>query len=145
MSSLSQLLEPTRRPAVVADLRVAAEQAVSSQSGITGMALKGAVAAATKIDAEIIAKALHRMLPEILNELESYWQEFEATEPTDFGAFLAGRGTEVTESLMKVADRNAEQVNNAALSKTYSTLRGKASKVVEPQIPKLGRILQKHM
>ena len=62
-----------------------------------------------------------------------------------FGAFLAGRSSQVVDSLMAIADRNAESITVAPLAKAYNALRGKAAKVIEPEIPEFGRILQKHM
>lgn len=145
MSNLSQLLDPAHRPAVVAELTEFVNTTVDNQSGITGMALKGAVAAAKKIDSNIVSKGMSRMLPDILGDLEPYWQEFESSTSDDFGAFLEPRSAEVTDSIMSVADRNAESINVPALAKTYNSLRGKGVKMIEPAIPDLGRILQRHM
>ena len=77
--------------------------------------------------------------------MESYWQEFETSPQEDFGTYLAGNDKEVADSILGVADRNADQVNNPALVKTYNSLRSKIAKIIEPQIPELARILQKHM
>ncbi len=49
-------------------------------------------------------------------EQESYWQEFQSSAQDDFGSYLGGNNKQVTDSLMNVADRNADQINNAALS-----------------------------
>lgn len=57
MSSLNDLLGP-QREAVVADLSALVENTVSNQSGISGMALKGLVSAAKKVDAQIVPKGL---------------------------------------------------------------------------------------
>lgn len=145
MSNLSQLLEPSKRPAVIADLAQFVNNTVSSQSGITGMALKGAVAAAKKIDSNIVEKGMSRLLPDMLGEIEQIWQEFEASPSTDFGAYVEPRSDDVTHSIMKVADKHAQSINVAALAKTYNSLRGKASKIIEPNVPDLARLLQRHM
>lgn len=121
------------------------DNTVSEQSGITGMAIKGAVAAAKKVDADIVSKGINRALPDLLGEMESYWQEFETSPQENFGTYLAGNDKEVADSILGVADRNADQVNNPALVKTYNSLRSKIAKIIEPQIPELARILQKHM
>ena len=145
MSSLSQLIESPKRSAVASDLAAFVEDAVSQQSGITGMAIKGAVAAAKKIDSGIVPKGMNRMLPDIVEGVEPLWQEFTASGQEDFGAFLQPRSAEVTDIIMGVADRNADSISVPTLAKAYSSLRGKASKIVEPQVPALARILQKHM
>lgn len=145
MSNLSQLLEEPTRTSVVTALVSLVDNTVSEQSGITGMAIKGAVAAAKKVDADIVSKGINRALPDLLGEMESYWQEFETSLQEDFGTYLAGNDKEVADSILGVADRNADQVNNPALVKTYNSLRSKIAKIIEPQIPELARILQKHM
>lgn len=145
MSNLSQLLEEPTRTSVVTALVSLVDYTVSEQSGITGMAIKGAVAAAKKVDADIVSKGINRALPDLLGEMESYWQEFETSPQEDFGTYLAGNDKAVADSILGVADRTADQVNNPALVKTYNSLRSKIAKIIEPQVPELARILQKHM
>ena len=76
------------------------------------MALKGAVAAAKKVDSAIITKALGRVLPDILDALDPHWQEFARSSEQDFGSFLEPRSTQVSDSIMSVADKHAEQINS---------------------------------
>lgn len=145
MTALSALLEAPKRTAVVAELATFVDEAVSRQSGITGMAIKGAVSAAKKMDSAIVAKGMDRMLPDILTGLEPQWDEFAASNQADFGAFLASRADQVTDIIMAVADKNAETINVPALAKAYSSLRGKAAKIISPEVPALARIIQKHV
>lgn len=145
MSDLSQLLGDAKRPAVTADLAAFVESQVSAQSGITGMAIKGAVGAAKKVDSDIVSRGVNRMLPDILGDLDPHWQAFQTDPANDFGKFLADRSPRVVDALLAVADRNAEQINIAALAKAYNSLRGKGAKLIEPAVPELGRILQRHM
>ena len=56
MTNLTQLLQSPTRNAVVADLATAADDTVSSLSGISGMAFKGALAAAKKADSKVLSK-----------------------------------------------------------------------------------------
>lgn len=145
MAHLSELMSGPQRTAVVSDCGELVEGVVAKQSGITGMALKGAVAAAKKVDAAIIAKSLDRVLPDVLDALDPHWQDFASNPEQDFGSFLEPRSAEVSDSIMSVADKHAEQINSPALSKPYNSLRGKASKFLTPAVPDFGRVLQKHM
>ena len=145
MTDLSSLLTDDKRDAVVADLAALADTAVGKQSGISGTAMKAAVAAAKKIDSNIIAKGVNRMLPDVLGDLQPHWHAFQQEAEQDFGTFLAGRNDAVVDSLMAVADRNAQSITVAPLAKAYNSLRGKGAKVIGPEIPEFGRILQKHM
>jgi hypothetical protein len=145
MTDLSSLLTDHKRDGVVADLAALADSAVGRQSGISGTAIKAAVAAAKKVDADIVSKGVNRMLPDVLGDLQPHWQAFQGDAEQDFGTFLAGRNDAVVDSLMAVADRNAESITVAPLAKVYNSLRGKGAKVIGPEIPEFGRILQKHM
>ena len=145
MAHLSELMSAPQRTAVVSDCGELVEGVVAKQSGITGMALKGAVAAAKKVDAAIITKALDRVLPDVLDALDPHWQDFASNPEQDFGSFLEPRSAEVSDSIMSVADKHAEQINSPALSNPYNSLRGKASKFLTPAVPDFGRVLQQHM
>ncbi|MDO5669908.1 MAG: hypothetical protein Q4G50_07875 [Corynebacterium sp.] len=146
MTDLSQLLSADKRAPLVDDLAGFAEATVAKQSGLTGTAIKAAVAAAKKVDGDIVPKGINRMLPDVLGDLQPHWQAFNADDnATDFGDFLASRSSQVGDSLMAIADRNAESITVAPLAKAYNGLRNKAAKLIEPEIPELGRILQKHM
>lgn len=145
MSNLSQLLEPQVRPALINELSEFIQQTVSEQSGISGMAIKGAVSTATRVNADIIPKGINQILPDMLGDLEPRWAEFEKAGATDFGAFLDKDSAQVADAVMSTADRHAERINVAPLAKAYKSLRNKGAKIVEGKVPELGRILQNHM
>lgn len=145
MSNLSQLLEPQVRPALIKELSEFIQQTVSEQSGISGMAIKGAVSTATRVNADIIPKGINQILPDMLGDLEPRWAEFEKAGATDFGAFLDKDSAQVADAVMSTADRHAERINVAPLAKAYKSLRNKGAKIVEGKVPELGRILQNHV
>lgn len=144
MSSLNDLLGP-QREAVVADLSALVENTVSNQSGISGMALKGLVSAAKKVDAQIVPKGLNRLLPELATNLDPQWQGFQASGESDFGAYLAAHKDEVVTSVLTVADKAAASSNIPALDKGYKAIRGKAGDFIGPVLPDLGALIVKHM
>lgn len=145
MIDLSQLLVGESRSAVVTDLADFVERTVSEQSGITGMALKGGVGAAKKVKATIVPAGINRMLPEMLGEMQPYWEQFRASGQEDFGQFLNPKADEVSDTILGVADKHAETINVPALQKVYQSLRGRAGKIVSPHVAELARILQRHM
>ena len=144
MSSLNDLLGP-QREAVVADLSALVENTVSNQSGISGMALKGLVSAAKKVDGQIVSKGLNRLLPELATNLDPQWQGFHASGESDFGAYLAAHKDEVVTSVLTVADKAAASSNIPALDKGYKAIRGKAGDFIGPVLPDLGALIVKHM
>ncbi|MDN5783736.1 MAG: hypothetical protein L0H28_03370, partial [Corynebacterium casei] len=121
MSNLSQLLEPQVRPALIQELSEFIQQTVSEQSGISGMAIKGAVSTATRVNSDIIPKGINQILPDMLGDLEPRWAEFEKAGTTDFGAFLDKDSSQVADAVMSTADRHAERINVAPLAKAYKS------------------------
>ena len=65
MTDLSQLLDAAKRPQVVQEITSLVDDTVARQSGLTGMALKSAVAAGKKADADAISKGVNKFLPQI--------------------------------------------------------------------------------
>lgn len=145
MANLSQLLNAPRRDAVVAELSSFIDTTVSEQSGITGMAIKGTVAAARKVDSNVVSKSVAKMLPDLLGELEPHWQQFEASGSTDFGEFLAPRAHEISQEFLATADQHAQKITVPAVLKGYKALHSKGAKIIEAKVPEMGRILQGHM
>lgn len=144
-TNLSPLLKEPRRNSTISDLEKLADKIIDSQTGISGFALKAALKAATKVRPNVLAQAIDRLLPDVLGELEGYWQEFSDSNSDDFGVFLSPRSQQVTDSLLAVADQHAEKVNNATLAKAYQNLRGKAAGLLEPYVTDMGQILQRNL
>lgn len=147
MGNFVDSLTQTNREAAVQDLTTLANDTVESQSGLSGKLVKGAYAAAKKLDANIVSKGTDRLLPDIARELEPYWDEYtsQGSDAGSFGDFLGQRRDEVAEGILKTADSKAESVNNPAVSKIYGPVRGKVSSIVKDNIPALGDTLEKHV
>lgn len=145
MSDLTTLLSTDRRSGVVADLAQLAEEAVDKQSGISGMAIKGGLAAAKKVRPTIVPQGIDRLLPDILGDLDGRWKQYQDDAASDFGAFLEPNSEEVAESLLNTADDRLNEMNNQTITKIYNSVRGRGGKLLAPHIPEIGRIVEKHM
>ncbi|WP_301925328.1 DUF6918 family protein [Corynebacterium glaucum] len=143
MTNLNALLEGDTRQTVVAELAELIDKTVSNQSGLTGMALKSAVAAGKKADADAIPKGVNRLLPQITEELAPFWSGYESSDTQGFGSYLVSRENEVVEAMLGAADKATSDMPSA-MQKAYSTLRGKAGKIVSPALPELGDIIERH-
>ena len=140
MTDLSNLLSPANRSQVVQELTRLVDTTVSRQSGLTGMALKTAVAAGKKADA--IPKGVDKFLPQIVDELGPYWSAYTASGQQGFGQFLSEREDEVVKSILDAGDKQVDSMPGP-VKKAYSTLRGKAAKIVGPAIPEFGDIVER--
>lgn len=145
MVHLSTLMSGSTRTEFIAECADLVEKVASVQSGISGMAIKGGLAAAKKADANVVPKGLEQIIPDVLDALDPRWQDFADSGEEDFGAFLKPHQDKVSDEIMKIADKHVEKVNSAALRKPYNSLRGKATKILSPEVPAFGRIVQKHM
>lgn len=144
MTDLSALLKDGNRESLVADLTALAEKTVSSQSGITAMALKSAVATAKKADPDAIPNGINQALPQLVSELQPYFDRYEGGNAANFGAFLSSRGGEVVEQILNAVDAATDHMPGPAKA-AYSTLRGKAAGVVEPALPEFGQIIERQL
>ena len=142
MTDLSNLLSPANRSQVVQELTRLVDTTVSRQSGLTGMALKSAVAAGKKADADAIPKGVDKFLPQIVDALGPYWSAYTASGQQGFGQFLSGREDEVVKSILDAGDKQVDSMPGP-VKKAYSTLRGKAAKIVGPAIPEFGDIVER--
>lgn len=144
MTTLKELLVSANFDAAVNDMASFITTTVEKQSGLTGMALKGALAAATKVDADIVAKGSRRLLPEMADSLDGLWQEYSTSGGSDFGVFLAANEQRAMDAILNVADRNAETITVPGLGKVYKGVRGKASKVIIEELPAIGALIEKN-
>lgn len=143
MTDLNNLLTEANRANVVADIARLVDNVVANQSGLTGMALKSAVAAGKKADADAIPKGVNRFLPQIVSELEPLFQDYLSVGAGSFGAFLGTRESDVVEKILAAADGATGEMPSA-VQKVYSTLRGKAGKIISPALPELGDIIERY-
>ncbi|SES09695.1 DUF6918 family protein [Corynebacterium cystitidis] len=144
MPELSALLNEQKRPQIVAELNTVVNDTVSSTSGLTGMALKGGLGAASKMDSNFVEKGINRLLPDLLGELQPHWAKYSESGTSNFGAYLAANEDHVINGILKLADDNVSKAP-AALQKVYNGLRGKAAGIISPALPKVGAAIEKHM
>lgn len=137
------LLDPARRPAVIADLQTLVDAEVSDKNGVSGAVIKTGYATVKKVKPGVVTSAVERMLPEFSLALQPYYDEFRNTAGTDFGAYLTGR-TDAADALLGVTDARADNTSSDALKKVYGKLRPHGQKNVEEALPRLGRLIEKH-
>nr|VDG61952.1 Uncharacterised protein [Streptococcus thermophilus] len=144
MTDLKAILNDPTREAVVGDLTKLANETVSNQSGATGIALKSAVGAAKRVNADALSKGINQLLPSIVEELNPHWDKYQNGDSQEgFGAYLAANEDEVTDSVLKIGDSFADRAP-AGVGKVYSSLRGKVGKIVAPVLPEFGDVIERH-
>lgn len=148
-SSIDNLLSGETRAAAVNDITGLVNTTVANLSGLTGMAVKPAIAAVQKADPDAITQAVEMGMPDIVNALRPFWDAHRGNSNgtsgtgSGFGDYLASRSDEVVAALLDTADGTINRAPGA-IQKLYSTMRGKAEKIVVPALPELGAIVEKH-
>ncbi|MDO4684976.1 MAG: hypothetical protein Q4A92_00360 [Corynebacterium sp.] len=144
MTELKSILTGAAQGAVVADISDLVTKSVSDMSGVGGVAVKGAMAAATKYDSEIVSKVVSRLLPDVADALNPKWLAFLASGNQDFGSFLDSQKADVANSILEITDQRAKEEGNSTLSKIYGTVRSKGAQVLEANAGNIGTIIQRH-
>ena len=144
MTDLNSLLEGPVREQAVNELVALVDKTAANLSGLTGMAVKSALGAAKKADADALSKGVDQLLPSIVKELNPHWSAFKGgASENSFGAYLAAHEDEVADSVLKVGDAFADKAPGP-VGKVYSSMRGKVAGIVAPALPELGQIVEKH-
>lgn len=144
-ASLQQiLLTPDVQPQVVTDCLKLIEDEVSEKSGVSAAAVKLAYKTAATFAPGYLRTTVENLLPDIVEALAPYWSDFTASGGSDFGDYLAKRGEEVAESLLKVSDHHAGESKRPVIVKAYQTVRGGAAKHIEAALPNVGKLVLKY-
>ncbi len=138
------LLDSDKRGYVVDDLATLVDDEVKDKSGLSGGMIKAGYAAVKKIKPGIIWGAINTLLDEFVEALEPHWVAYQAAPTGDFGAYLAAHPQPVSEALLGVTDRRAQNSSRQAVTSVYSKLRPKAQENVIEALPRLGRVVEKH-
>jgi hypothetical protein len=138
------LLAPDTQPKVVADCFSLIEQQVSDKSGISGAALKLAYKTVNTFMPGHIRKMVGKLLPEMVDQLEPFWADFNSSGGSGFGDYLAKRGDEVSQALLSVTDAHAAASGRPTIIKAYGTVRGSAAKHIEAALPAVGEMVLKY-
>jgi len=138
------LLAPDVQPQVVSDCLTLIEEEVSEKSGVSATAVKLAYKTASAFAPGYLRTTVENLLPDIVDALAPYWAEFTTSGGSDFGDYLAKRGDEVAEALLKVSDHHAQESGRPVIVKAYQTVRGSAAKHIEAALPNVGKLVLKY-
>jgi hypothetical protein len=137
------LFSPDTQPQLVADCYALIEHEVAELSGVSGAGVKLAYKTVNTFLPGHIYHMMQALLPQLVDELESYWADFRNSGSSTFGDYLAKHGTEVSQALLVVTDVRAAESGRQVVIKAYSTIRTSAARHVEAALPRVGDVLQR--
>jgi hypothetical protein len=143
MSLGDALKDPTKKTAIVNDCITLIDEEVSAKGGLSGLAVKAGYAAVKGIKPGFVKGAVEHLLPDFAEKLDPIWTE--ALRTTNPGAFIVSNKGRVADALLAVTDERAARSNKGTVKSAYEKLRGSAKKNVEEAVPRLARLLEKHL
>jgi len=138
------LLAPGTKPHVVDDCYALIQREVGDKSGISGTALKLAYKTATTFAPGHVRHIVETLLPRMTEELQPFWEDFNAAGGTEFGDYLAKRGEEVADALLRVTDDRAAASGRPVIVRAYRSVRSSAAKHVQAALPQVGELVLKY-
>jgi len=139
------LLGPDTQPKVIADCYALIQQEVSGKSGISGTAVKLAYKTVNTFMPGHIRNMVGKLLPDMVDQLQPFWADFNSSGGSDFGDYLAKRGDEVAQALLSVTDAKAAASGRPTIVRAYRSIRGSAVKHIEAALPRVGDLVLKYV
>jgi hypothetical protein len=138
------LLTDGAQQKLAADVQELVGQELAAKSGMSATALKVAYKAVTAFAPGYYQTTVVDMIPNLLDQLQPFWADFQAAGGGQFGDYLAKRGEEVAEATLCVTDDMAHASEHGTIVKAYNAVRGGASKHIEAALPAVGTLVEKY-
>lgn len=139
------LLAPERLKSLRSDSLRLLEHKVQNSPGLKGMALRSGLALLKSTRADLLPRAVNRLLPVFITALEPYYAQCRAAvapQPLaagDFSAFLLQRRAAVVDTLMQSADALAAGSHNSTVRSFYTRLHSTIRSEIDGALPTLAR------
>jgi hypothetical protein len=143
MGLADALNDDSKKTAIVNDCCTLLDEEVSSKGGLSGLAVKAGYSAVKGIKPGFIRHTVEHLLPEFAEKLDPVWADAQKTPAP--GNFLVSNKGRVADALLAVTDARAARSNKGMVKSTYEKLRGSAKKNVEEAVPRLAKLLEKHL
>lgn len=146
MSLAEKVTKPPAREKVVEECLRLIDDEVKAKSGFSGIAIKTGYGVVKTFKPRFVREVVDGLLDAWVGKLEPFyegWQKDKAGK--SFADHLGARRENVAEELLHVTDDKAKTSKNGTVKRMYERMRPSAKKNVEEAVPKLGRILEKHL
>ena len=138
------LLDESKRDVLLPDVLALIDAEVSDKKGASGLAVKGGYGAVKKVGPSYIEKAVETLWPEFVEQLDPFWQSYNAAPAGSFSDYLVANSDQASNALLSVTDSRIEDTDKGVVKKFYGSLRGSAQKNVAEALPRLGDLVTKY-
>jgi hypothetical protein len=136
------LLSPEKKVAVIADCVTLIDQEVADKGGLSGLAVKAAYSAVKGVKPGFVKQVVEKLLPEFTDALDPLWNEGQAKGSP--AAHMVENRSRAADALLSVTDAKSRGASGIVKS-SYDKLRGSAKKHVEEAVPRLSKVIEKHV
>jgi hypothetical protein len=145
MATLPEVLAAdTKKEAVVDDCCALIDAEVGDKGGISGLAIKAGYTVVKGIKPGFVRQVVSDLLPEFAQALDPLFQESQtASRPA--GDYFSANATRGADALLAITDAKAARAKSGAVKGTYDKLRSSAKKNVEAAMPRLGKLIERHL
>ena len=137
------LKDDAKKNAIVNDCCTLLDEEVAAKGGLSGLAVKAGYSAVKGIKPGFVKHTVEVLLPEFAEKLDPIWDD--AVKSGNPGSYLVSNKGKVADALLAVTDARAARSNKGMVKGTYEKLRGSAKKNVEEAVPRLAKVLEKHL
>jgi len=145
MGALSDVLgDATKKNVIVEDCLELLDAEVKDKGGLSGLAVKAGYGAVKGIRPGFIRQVVTDLLPDFAKAIDPIWQDGkDAGKKTP--EYFAANSERVADALLAITDEKAKRAKSGVVKSTYEKLRGSAKKNVEQAVPRLGKLVEKHV
>jgi hypothetical protein len=143
MSLVEALSDASKKDAVVSDVVKLVDDEVASKGGLSGIALKAGYAAVKGVKPGFVQSVVKKLLPDFAAKLDPLWVEAKTQgQPV---AYFEREKSRVADALLSVTDGKIDRAESDLVKGTYKKLRPSAKKNVEDAVPRLARVVERHV
>lgn len=143
MELTQRIKDPSVRDGIVVDCTHLIDEQVAAKSGLAGMALKATYSVVKGVGGDYVPGAIKRLLPETMTALEPIWNEGEAAgNPVDY---LSQHSDRTADILLSTTDARIARNGGGIIGASYHKLRQSVKQDVVTAVPKLAKIIGKHV
>jgi hypothetical protein len=135
--------DSVRKEALVRDGLVELEAELDSRSGLSGAAIRTGYKSITKLRPSFIEHNLERLLPRFAPVLDPYIEAGKTSGNVE--AHLLTNSNEIAEGLLSATDQRVGESSNKVANKVYEKFRPKAKENVLDAMPRLAKLLARHV
>ncbi len=119
------------------------EAELDDRSGVTAMAMRAGYKALRKVRPNMVESNLEKLLPKWAPVLDPHVDAGRSSG--DLTGHFQTNATTIAEGLLGATDARASEANNGLAVKAYQKLRPKAKDQVVAGMPRLARLVDKHV